>query len=91
MTPEDEADFREIILRLQAAQEIQHARLLALGKCLDEFGLGVGLQLQGGQTTSSFVKQEAVRLVGEKLRHLADDDIALASCLKDLLDEYEKS
>jgi predicted AlkP superfamily pyrophosphatase or phosphodiesterase len=91
MTPEDEADLKELILRLQAAQEIDNARLLVLGKVVDDFGHAAGVQIQGGLSTSEFVKKEVVRYLTEKMRHYADHDPTLASWVKRLLDEYGKS
>jgi hypothetical protein len=91
MTPKDESEFRELVDRILMAQDITNARLLALGVAVDTIAKEINVRWQGGISTSEFVKSEAVRLVGEKLRHLADNEPSYASSLKRLLDEYERS
>jgi hypothetical protein len=89
LTPEDKIDHAEMMLRLQAMQEIQHVRLLALGAAIDDVVKTSGAKMPSGFSTSPFVKRETLRYLREKYSKYPDAGVAY--WVKHLLDEYEKS
>jgi hypothetical protein len=91
MTPADEARYAEIIQRLQAEQAILSARMDAMEELIEGMVCALGVKKQGQPSTSELVKMRAVQIVNEKLKHYADDEMADASELKKILDEYQRS
>lgn len=95
MTPQEEADFREIILRLQADSTFQAIRQSVLEWVLESLvrksRAVADAQIPDGVSIHQFVMKHTLDHAREKMRVLADDQPDMASAIARILEEYEKS